>query len=73
MHDILKTCPYYRKKEGVAHIILNFPTDLAWTIGEIKLIIYVKKQLKLMSSLHIFKILGLKKPHIIENMQMIWI
>ena len=32
---------YY--KEGVAHTMLNFPTGVAWQIGEIKLIIYIKK------------------------------
>ena len=30
-------------KEGVAHIMLNFPIGVAWKIGVIKLIINVKK------------------------------
>ena len=47
-------------KEGVAHTMLNFPIGVAWKIGEINLFGYVKKHLKLVSSLHIFKTWVLK-------------
>ena len=40
--------------------MLNFPIGAAWKIGDIKLIINIKKHLKCMSSLHIFKIWVLK-------------